>query len=117
MNSILSLDRLLLRPGTGALRWLRAFAVLSVVAAALATADKPADFVVRQANVLTVDAKQPKASAFAVFGGKFVAVGSDEAVKDLIGPKTKILELWETWRRHLGGRPHARCSNATENRP
>src|SRR5262245_13479241 len=56
-------------------------------------AAEPADLVVRHATVLTVDAKQPTASAFAVRGGTFVAVGSDEAVKDLIGTDTKVLDL------------------------
>src|SRR5262245_41536983 len=64
-----------------------AFGAISVTAA------EPADLVVRRANVLTVDAKQPKASAFAVRAGKFVQVGPDESVKGLIGADTKILEL------------------------
>jgi predicted amidohydrolase YtcJ len=61
--------------------------------AAFATAAEPADLVIRQANVLTVDAKQPKAAAFAVRGGKFIAVGSDETLKPLVGPNTKVLDL------------------------
>ncbi len=71
-----------------------AFAVSTVIfGATLSTAAEPADLVIRQANVLTVDAKQPKATAFTVHRGKFVAVGSDESVKDLIGPGTRVLDL------------------------
>ena len=74
-----------------------AFAVFTVVSdstlSTLAVAAEPAELVARHANVLTVDAKQPNATAFAVRGGKFVAVGSDESVKGLIGPGTKVLDL------------------------
>jgi predicted amidohydrolase YtcJ len=117
MNWLPSLSRPLLRPGTGALRLNRAgledqtprdqpwilflrcsrcvaFAVFTVIfGATLSAAAEPADLVVRQANVLTVDAQQPKATAFAVRGGRFVAVGSNESVKDLVGPGTKVFDL------------------------
>lgn len=52
-----------------------------------------ADLVVRGAVVHTVDAKRPLASAFAVKGGRFASVGSDEDVGPLIGPDTKRLDL------------------------
>jgi predicted amidohydrolase YtcJ len=58
-----------------------------------ASAAETADLVIRQANILTVDARQPKATAFAVRNEKFVAVGSDEMMKPFVGPNTKILEL------------------------
>lgn len=60
---------------------------------ALVPAAEPADLVIRQANVLTVDAQQPKAAAFAVREGKFVAVGSEEMLKPFVGPNTKVLDL------------------------
>jgi len=53
----------------------------------------PADLVVRHANILTVDPKQPKAEAFAVTDGKFVAVGDEKSVESSIGPSTKVLDL------------------------
>lgn len=56
-------------------------------------AAEPADLVIRQANVLTVDAKQPKATAFAVRDGRFIAAGSDEMVKPFVGSNTKVLDL------------------------
>src|SRR5262245_20496167 len=71
-----------------------AISTLSVIFGGLAVAPaESADLVIRHANVLTVDAKQPRASAFAVSGGKFVAIGSEEAVKDLITVDTKVLDL------------------------
>ena len=58
-----------------------------------AGAAEQAEFVIRRAEILTLDATQPKAEAFAVAGGKFVAVGSDDAVQPFIGPDTKVLDL------------------------
>lgn len=49
-----------------------------------------ADLVVENAQVYTVDAAKPKASAFAVKEGKFIAVGTD--VKKHIGPKTRKID-------------------------
>ncbi|MBK8000803.1 MAG: amidohydrolase [Verrucomicrobia bacterium] len=53
----------------------------------------PAEMVVRNANVITVDTNQPRAQAFAVAGGKFVFVGNDDAVERFIGPETRVLDL------------------------
>jgi predicted amidohydrolase YtcJ len=61
-------------------------------AAALAAAES-ADLVVQNANVLTVNAQQPRAAALAVRGGRFVAVGSEDDVRPLIGPDTKRFDL------------------------
>ncbi len=49
-----------------------------------------ADLVVENAQVYTVDAAKPKASAFAVKDGKFIAVGTD--VKKHIGPQTRKID-------------------------
>ena len=51
-----------------------------------------AALVVLNANVCTVDSKQPKAEALAVNGDRFVAVGSTEEIKRLIGKKTQTLD-------------------------
>ena len=59
---------------------------------ALAAAD-PADLIVLNANVLTMDAKLPAAEAFAVRAGKFASVGSNAEIKLLAGPKTRVLDL------------------------
>jgi predicted amidohydrolase YtcJ len=53
----------------------------------------PADLIVVNANVLTVDANRPAAESFAVRGGKFAAVGSNADVKRLSGPRTRLLDL------------------------
>jgi predicted amidohydrolase YtcJ len=52
----------------------------------------PADLIVVNANVLTLDAKNTTATAVAVQDGKLIAVGSDADVKKLAGPKTVTID-------------------------
>src|SRR5262245_24135594 len=65
--------------------------VAPTVAAAL---DDPqdADLVVFNAKVYTVDASQPRAEAFAVKAGRFLAVGSTQDIKGLIGKSTQTFD-------------------------
>jgi len=58
----------------------------SVKAAAV---DADADLVVFNAKVYTVDARLPRAEAFAVKGGRFIAVGTTADIKGLIGKNTQ----------------------------
>jgi predicted amidohydrolase YtcJ len=51
-----------------------------------------ADLVVFNAKVYTVDPLAPRAEGFAVKGGRFVAVGSSEDVKSLIGKRTETFD-------------------------
>jgi predicted amidohydrolase YtcJ len=51
------------------------------------------DLIVHDASVLTMDPEMPEASAFAVTGDRFVAVGSDEDVLALAGPDTTVIDL------------------------
>src|ERR1700691_1887924 len=51
-----------------------------------------ADLVVFNAKVYTVDARMPNAEAFAVKGGRFLAVGSTAEIKGLIGKKTQTYD-------------------------
>jgi predicted amidohydrolase YtcJ len=53
--------------------------------------DEP-DLVVINANVLTVDAAAPRAQAFAVRGGRFVAVGRNEDIRPLAGRRTQTFD-------------------------
>jgi predicted amidohydrolase YtcJ len=66
--------------------------IYAVFLTALA-APEPADLIVLNANVLTMDAKQPAAEAFAVRAGKFARVGSNADVKLMAGPHTRVLDL------------------------
>jgi hypothetical protein len=51
-----------------------------------------ADLVVLNAKVYTVDARAPRAEAFAVRGGRFVAVGSSAEIKPLVGKGTETFD-------------------------
>lgn len=64
--------------------WLRA--------AASAASPRDADLVVLNAKVYTVDAAVPRAEAFAVRGDRFMAVGSNEAIKALVGKGTQTFD-------------------------
>ncbi len=53
---------------------------------------KDPDLVVFNARVYTVDTRAPKAEAFAVKNGKFIAVGTTADIKGLIGKKTQTFD-------------------------
>lgn len=53
----------------------------------------PADLVLRNGVVVTVDAALPDAHAIAVRGDTIVAVGTDAEVAPLVGPATKVIDL------------------------
>ena len=57
-------------------------------AAALDTTSDP-DLVVYNGMIYTVDPLRPRAQAFAVKAGRFVAVGDTEDIKSLIGKRTR----------------------------
>jgi predicted amidohydrolase YtcJ len=65
----------------------------SAIFLAAMAAPAPADLIVLNANVLTMDAKRPAAEAFAVRAGEFAGVGSGADVKLLAGPHTRVLDL------------------------
>jgi predicted amidohydrolase YtcJ len=50
-----------------------------------------ADLIVVNARVLTSDPALPKAQAFAVRDGKFLAVGSSADIRNLAGPNTRVI--------------------------
>ena len=54
--------------------------------------DNPADLIVQNGKVLTVDAKFSTAEAVAVRGGKIAAVGTNADVLKLKGPKTRVID-------------------------
>jgi predicted amidohydrolase YtcJ len=52
-----------------------------------------ADLVIKNANVRTMDKKNPLCSAVAVYGDKILGVGSFEDFAAITGPRTEILDL------------------------
>jgi hypothetical protein len=53
----------------------------------------PADLVVRDARIYTVDDARPVAEAMAIRDGRIVFVGSDRGADALAGPRTRVLDL------------------------
>lgn len=67
-----------------------AFALLLLFAAS--ARQEPADLVVTNAKVITLDVQRPQASAFAVRAGRFVAVGAEKDVAPYQGPTTRAID-------------------------
>jgi predicted amidohydrolase YtcJ len=61
-------------------------------AAQLFADPRDAELVVFNANVYTVDSRSPRAEAFAVRGGRFIAVGSNAQIKGLTGKNTQTMD-------------------------
>ena len=70
---------------------------LLLAAAALCACSRepqnPADVILRNTLVYTVDSATPRAQALAITDGRISYVGSDEGVQSLIGRHTRVLEL------------------------
>jgi hypothetical protein len=72
---------------------LRAFSgIVFLGAATVALAADPPDLVVHHAKVITLNGDQPAAQALAIAGDRIVAVGSDEQILKLSGPKTQRVD-------------------------
>lgn len=67
-------------------------AILLSTALPAAAADAPADLIVVNGKVLTVDARFATAEAVAVREGAFVAVGSNAEIRKLAGNKTRVID-------------------------
>jgi predicted amidohydrolase YtcJ len=66
---------------------------LALLLSAAAAANPPADLIIRDAHIVTVDSGFSIAQAAAIRGGRFVAVGSDAEVMKARGPKTRVVDL------------------------
>src|ERR1700719_1781055 len=53
----------------------------------------PADLVLQNGRIVTVDDTAPEAQALASSGGKIVFVGSDAEVRKYVGASTKVIDL------------------------
>jgi predicted amidohydrolase YtcJ len=51
------------------------------------------DIVLYNANILTVDQRQPRAQGVAIAGGRFLAVGTNEEVRSLAAARTRSINL------------------------
>ena len=73
-------------------RSLAALATGLFVTVGCLAADGPADLIVVNGKVLTLDARSTRAAAVAVKAGRILAVGSDAEVRKLAGPETQTLD-------------------------
>ncbi|GIV58828.1 MAG: amidohydrolase [Rhodothermaceae bacterium] len=53
----------------------------------------PADLILRNGRIVTMDPARPEAQALAVRGDTIVAVGTNEAIDALAGPSTEVLDV------------------------
>jgi hypothetical protein len=53
----------------------------------------PADLVLRNGKIVTMDAKNPQGQAVAITGDKITAVGSNAAIERYVGSKTRVIDL------------------------
>jgi predicted amidohydrolase YtcJ len=66
---------------------------LAVVMSACGPKVEPADMVLLNGKVATVDSEKPQAQAIAVRGDIIAAVGTEEEIKPYIGPNTRVIDL------------------------
>ena len=59
----------------------------------ISCAREKADFVYKNGKIYTVNEARPWVEAVAIKDGKFIKVGSDAEMKNLIGDKTKVVDL------------------------
>lgn len=63
------------------------------LAACQSSPDEPADLVLRNANIVTMNRNTPTAEALAVSGDRILAVGSEDEVSGYVGTETEVLDL------------------------
>ena len=81
-----------LRSLLGVLALAVAFVCSISAAAAQNTTLQPADTILTNGKVYTVNAKQPWARAVAIRSGKIISVGDDAEILKLRGPATKVID-------------------------
>src|ERR1700736_3775915 len=72
---------------------LSSYFAFTVLAPMLLAAQAPADLVLTNGRIYTVDNARPMVSALAVRGGRVVFVGSDAEARVLANPSTRIIDL------------------------
>ena len=67
--------------------------IMLSVMCVVAVGQTPADLVLRNGKIVTVDQKIGEVQALAARDGRIVAVGSEDEIKRYIGPSTQIIDL------------------------
>ncbi len=66
---------------------------LTVVVSACGARVEPADLVLNNGKIVTVEPAKPEVRAIAIRGDVIAAVGTDEEIKPYIGPSTRVIDL------------------------
>lgn len=74
------------------IRWVGVPVAAIIMAGTAMAQQPPADLVVTNAKVITMDTQRPQATAFAVQDGTFVAVGSDAEMAAHRGAQTRVID-------------------------
>ncbi len=69
------------------------FLTLAAVLLPSASFAQTADLVVQNATVITMESNRSTAEALAVAEGRFIAVGSSDALRRYVGPDTRVIDL------------------------
>jgi len=78
--------------GMGALLAAPVFAGAQTLAGSGSKPDYAPDLIVVNGNVLTIDDRMPRAEAFAVKDGRFIAIGSSADIRNLAGKQTQVID-------------------------
>lgn len=70
-----------------------AAAVFAAAAFAASAFAQPADLVLRNGKIVTMNQAAPTAQAIAIRAGKITALGADQAAQAWIGPNTRVIDL------------------------
>ncbi len=65
----------------------------AAVALLAACGTEPADMVITNGRIVTVDADAPEAQAVAVVGDRITAVGTNDEIAGYVGPETEVIDL------------------------
>jgi predicted amidohydrolase YtcJ len=75
------------------MKTLMALGAMALIAGCVAAGQEPADLVLLNGRVITMDDARPEAQAVAMAGDRILAVGSDGEVRRHVGPETEVLDL------------------------
>jgi len=67
--------------------------IVSILLLACAPAEEPADLVLMDGRIVTMDDSYPEATSVAARAGKLLAVGTDREIDRFIGPDTEVIDL------------------------
>ena len=71
----------------------RFFLLLSALAVGCGTGAGPADLVLLNGKIVTLEEDRPEARALAARDGRIVALGEDDEIRAHVGPETRVIDL------------------------